>query len=105
VAEEGTVADVPKEKFYKFSESNVPSFRSRVSFHGIPANQLGSDQPCWQTGKARGKVWKDERRCCEEMDIFSSWRVSFHINFHSYAVRGNILFFAIIPHPISSPLS
>jgi len=106
------VADVPEEKGATNCPSRrfrkkVPSFRSRVSFHGIPANQLGSDQPCWQTasGKARGKVWKDERRCCEEMDIFSSRRVFFHIDFHSYAVRGNILFFAIVPHPISSPLS
>lgn len=75
----------------------------RLSFHEVPANQLGSDHVARQT-RSRG-VGKDERRCCEEMDIFSSSRAFFHIEFHSHTVEEKILFFVIVPRPISFPLS
>lgn len=79
------------------------SFSIESSFHGIPANQLGSDHVSRQT-RSRS-VWKDERRCCGEMDIFSSSRAFFHIEFHSHTVEGNILFSVIVPRPINFSLS
>jgi len=49
---------------------------------------------------AKRGAWKDERRCCEEMDILSSSRTSFHIEFHSHNVDGNILFSFIVSYRI-----